>query len=116
MIYNYEVISSSKLDRSKSYIDFKKRQLFIKGIRLPTRKYYMYLRKLDVISNLNIVYIAFVKDKVNSACRLITRSDFGYYRVDFLEVFNEFNIKTDVNVEFKLEESDDMIEVYEIII
>ena len=113
MIYNYEVISSSKLDRSKSYIDFKKRQLFIKGIRLPTRKYYMYLRKLDVISNLNIVYIAFIKDKVNSACRLITRSDFGYYRVDFSEVFND---KTDVNVEFKLEESDDMIEVYEIII
>ena len=91
MIYNYEVISSSKLDRSKSYIDFKKRQLFIKGIRLPTRKYY--LRKLDVMSNRNIIYIAFVKDKVNSACRLITRSDFGYYRVDFSEVFNEFNIK-----------------------
>ena len=57
MIYNYEVISSSKLDRSKSYIDFKKRQLFIKGIRLPTRKYYMYLRKLDVMSNLNIVLV-----------------------------------------------------------
>ena len=68
------------------------------------------------MSNLNIVYIAFVKDKVNSACRLITHSDFGYYKVDFSEVFDEFNIKADVNVNFKLEESDDMIEVYEIII
>lgn len=116
MIYDYEIISSPQLDRSKSYIDFKQKRLVIRGIKLPTRKYYMYLRKMDILSNMNTVYIAFVSEKVNPACKPIRRSDFGYYTTDLSEVIGEFFIKDDTNVNLELVESDDMIEVYEMII
>lgn len=116
MIYNYEIISNPKVNYGKSYIDYAKKRLLIKGIPLPDKRFYLLMKKPKSLTYDDTIYVAFFKSKVNEACKPLNKSEFGYYIVNLDEVMNEFYIKKDVNVELRLEEKDDIIEAYEIIV
>lgn len=116
MILNYEIISSPKVNYGKSYIDYKRKRLVIRDIPLPDKKYAILMKKPRIISDGDGVYIAFVPERLNPACKVLSRSDFGYYTVDISDVMNKFYIKGDVNVELKLEEKDELVTIYEIVI
>lgn len=114
MIYNYEIISNPKVNYSKSYIDYAKKRLLIKGLPLLDKNFYVFVKKPCDITYDDKVYIAFFNDRINEACKPLIKSDFGYYSVNLKEVMNEFSINKDVNVELKLEESDEVADIYEI--
>lgn len=116
MLENYEVISNPKINYSQTYIDYKKRRLLIKGIRLPNKNYVLILKRESRVHNGQSIFIAFVPTRIYAECKPLTRSSYGYYSFNISEAMDFLHIERDTNVSLRLEEEDDELIVYELIV
>lgn len=103
-----------KLDKTKTWVDIKRKQLISREIKY--RPYYCILTRFNPKTNIHSYYLA-VLDKIptDKMFRHTNHDDYGRVKINLSDIWKKTylnNIKSDINIECKLVEEDNDGEVY----
>lgn len=105
---------NEKLDKTKTWVDIKKKTLLSREIKY--RKYLSILKRYDPDYKVNIYFLALLNDVPEHKNYTLTKLDsYGRVKIKLGQIWNETSLSqldTDCNIVIKLVESDDTGEIY----
>lgn len=113
---DYNIISSKKVKYNRNHIVYKKKRLIIKDKSLGKRLQCLLMKKFDARYGQEFYYLAFSEENIFEEAKSVSVSDFGYYMISVPEIVADYNITKDVNVKLELEEEDELITVYKVVV
>lgn len=114
-LLDYQIISKKKVNYNKSYIDYKKKKLIIKGIHLKDKLKMLLMTKFDPVEGQESIYLGFLTEDIQGQCRNVSVSDYGYYSVNASDIIRSLRVTSDTNVKLEKEEEDDTLVVYKLL-
>lgn len=107
---------TEKLDKTKTWIDLRKKTIFSREIK--HRPYSCLLKRYDAKTNTNSYFIAMLdKPQENKKCKHTTCDDYGRVKINISSIWKETyftRLENNCNIVCKLVESCDDGEVYSI--
>lgn len=110
----YDKTNSRKLDRTKSWINIKYKQIFSAEIKY--NKYYQLIKRFEPKYNTTEYFVAFMNnsDEDTKSCRV---DDYGRTKFSIADIWKELNLDkltTDTNINLEYVESIDDVDVFKI--
>lgn len=103
-----------KIDKTKTWINIRKKQLISREIRI--RKYVSIVKRYDVKTNSTLYFIAILDNPPeNHIYNKLKVDDYGRAKINIFSIWNETylsSLDNDCNINISLTESDDNGDIY----